>query len=274
MTFDLAIIGQGRVGTALGAALAGTDVAVTSLSSRSLPTELAASAYVVAVRDADVAATARRLVSRHQGGAPIILHTAGALSSSVLLDAGAAHGALMHPLVAFAGATATLRGAWFAIEGDAMARELATTLVAKMGGQSFFLRADQLATYHAAAVLASNHVLGLVAVASALLAELGLEERAATTALARLFRGVADNLDALGLPRALTGPIARGDAETVRAHLVALAEEPEARASYLATAPVLVRLAAEKGSADPVGLQEIRRALSESLRLYPIPGVD
>jgi predicted short-subunit dehydrogenase-like oxidoreductase (DUF2520 family) len=146
-------------------------------------------------------------------------------------------------MIAFAGRPPRLFGALFAIEGDAIGRRTARALCAQMGGVAVELDAAQLPTYHAACVLASNHVLGLVAIGRDLLAGLGVDAGLAERGLGALFGGVAENLAALGLPAALTGPIARGDVSAVERHLGALAAYPDALAAYRATAGALVGLA-------------------------------
>ena len=73
--------------------------------------------------------------------------------------------------------------------------------------------------YHAAAVMASNLAVGLVGLAAELLKECGFSEESAYPALTPLFMGNAENMARLGIPEALTGPVVRGDLETVRGHI-------------------------------------------------------
>jgi predicted short-subunit dehydrogenase-like oxidoreductase (DUF2520 family) len=187
-----------------------------------------------------------------------MLHTAGGVPAE-RIGKGAAGAAMLHPLVAFAGPTPTLRDVVFGIEGDDVGRAFARRLCERLGGRALELDAAQLPTYHAAAVLASNHVLGLVAYGRALLGSLGVDDGDAMRGLVALFSAVAANLQALGLPDALTGPIARGDVATVESHLAALAAHPDADAAYRTTASALVALARQKGSAEAADLDEILR---------------
>ena len=279
---SVAIVGRGRVGTALYEALRVAGVDVSSLSSRALPAETHADLYVLATRDAMLPTVARAVLAVHRGPAPTLLHTAGAIPSSVLRDAGARSAAVLHPLVAFAGGVPPLEGALFAIEGDDDAVPLAMELVAHVGGRPQRLTSDQLARYHAAAVLASNHVLALVQLGREMLVGLGINDVMAQAGLASLFAGVARNLIDQGLPQALTGPIARGDVATVRRHLEALADAPEALHAYVATAGTLCRIARAQaagdldafgepdGVAQPDGVAKIEALL----RLYPVARVD
>jgi predicted short-subunit dehydrogenase-like oxidoreductase (DUF2520 family) len=246
----LAVVGRGRVGLALGAAL-GTE----PWSSRALP-EGAADLYLLAVRDPDLPSVARALVAR---GAAILVHTAGGVGSQVLRDAGASGAAMLHPMLAFAGRTPAFSGALFAIEGDPAGRQAAHELCSRLGGLAVELTAEQLPAYHAACVLASNHVLGLVAMASGILTELGFDAGQAGQGLSALFGGVAANLASLGLPEAVTGPIARGDVAAVERNLAALASHHDALAAYRATAGALVALARQRGVADPAALDRIDR---------------
>ena len=260
----ITVVGGGRVGTALASALGTSGCTVTHLSARALPGDLDAEAYLLAVRDPFIASTATAILAAHRGAPPVLLHTAGGLSSAILREAGAAGGAVLHPLAAFAGREVPLAGVLFAIEGDDRGRQVALALVTRLRGQPLVLDAAQLARYHAAAVLASNHVLALVEDAARLLRDLGVERTVAQNGLASLFSGVAENLVAAGLPLALTGPIARGDIAAVERHLAAL-EGSSARATYLVTAGTLVGLARDKGEADPAYLDRIDALLARSI---------
>jgi predicted short-subunit dehydrogenase-like oxidoreductase (DUF2520 family) len=180
--------------------------------------------------------------------------------SSVLREAGAPAAAMLHPMIAFAGRPPRLQGALFAIEGDAVGKQAAQALCTRLGGVPVELDAVQLPTYHAACALASNHVLGLIAIGRELLVGLGVPAGLAERGLGALFGGVAENLAALGLPDALTGPIVRGDVAAVERHLAALAAHPEALAAYRATAAALVGLARAR-TTDPAALAAIERLL-------------
>jgi predicted short-subunit dehydrogenase-like oxidoreductase (DUF2520 family) len=130
-----------------------------------------------------------------------------------------------------------------------------------VGGVPLVLDRDALPRYHAAAALAANHVLGLVDAARELLSAVGLPRPAATAALAALFLSTARNLERLGLPAALTGPIERGDVEVVRRHLEALAAFPEIARLYRESAHRVVGLAEAKGRAGRDELDALRRLL-------------
>jgi predicted short-subunit dehydrogenase-like oxidoreductase (DUF2520 family) len=271
---SIAVVGQGRVGVALGDALSAAGVVVERLEARKLPKWVSSPTYLLCVRDRYLPEVARALVKAHKGAPPVLLHTAGAMPSSILRVAGASAAAVVHPLVAFAGQAPRLTGALFAVEGDARGRAIAELLVGKLGGRVLALDAVALARYHAAAALAANHALALVAIAEDLLAGLGADRALAARGLTELFVSVAHNLESVGLPAALTGPISRGDAGVVERHLDALNDTPEARTAYLATARRLLVIARAQGRADAEGLSDIEAqldavdAVTERLPLY------
>ena len=164
----------------------------------------------------------------------VVAHCAGSLG----LDAldGHPRRAVVHPLVSLPSSEVgaeRLDGAWFGISGDPFAAEL----VAVLGGRAVEVADGDRAAYHAAAVVASNHLVAL----------LGQVERIAAgidvplEAFLALSAGSLDNVAALGPAAALTGPVARGDWSTVQRHLDAL--DPSERETYLAMARAAARLA-------------------------------
>ena len=119
-----------------------------------------------------------------------------------------------------------------------------------MGANALRIPAGRKPAYHAAAVFASNFPTVLAAIAAQLLASTGIDEGDAWGAIRALMRGAVANLDGAAAADALTGPIARGDVETVRRHLAALAAEPETRALYAALSLAAVELARRGGTSD------------------------
>jgi len=244
---SFAIIGAGKVGDALATSLYQCGYKLTGVASRNLasaemlaeryaaqgsvnPVEVAQKAEVVFITTSDryIGDVVGQIA--HNGGwykGQYVYHASGALSADILAAAkrqGAFIGAL-HPLQSFAGMknkADCLSGVYFAVDGDHAAVNLAKTMVRDMGGYSFLVQPDQRVLYHAAACIASNYLVVLVHNAVSLLQQLGLSAEDATTALLPLLQGTVDNLVSKG-PKALTGPIVRGDANTVAAHLQALA---------------------------------------------------
>jgi predicted short-subunit dehydrogenase-like oxidoreductase (DUF2520 family) len=171
-----------------------------------------------------------------QGDAPegcVALHCSGTLSVEVLapLHARGYHVGSLHPLQALAhpvtGAE-RLPGSWFAVSGEHKAITVARRLVARLDGTTLTVPIARRPLYHAAAVTASNYLPVLLALAARLLVLAGVDEDEAIPALLPLMHGTLENIAELGLAPALTGPISRGDVETVRLHLRTLPDR-EAR---------------------------------------------
>jgi predicted short-subunit dehydrogenase-like oxidoreductase (DUF2520 family) len=172
----------------------------------------------------------------------------------------------MHPLRSLAGTRedVDLAGTVFAIEGDEPGREAALRLVRRIGGQPLVLDAASLARYHAAAVLVSNHAVGLVDAAAELLVSVGMSRQQAVAALAPLLASTASNLARVGLPDALTGPIARGDVAVVARHLIALRPLGDLATLYRATARRVIKVASEKGRAGRDALVRLAALLVDT----------
>jgi predicted short-subunit dehydrogenase-like oxidoreductase (DUF2520 family) len=268
------IVGPGRAGQGLALALtqAGHDVRLHGRRGKAVPPPLRLSwggqapwlsevdVVLLAVRDGDIAAAAREL-----GGAPavtrrhVVMHLSGMLDTAPLeplRSSGAALG-VFHPLQAIAQpetAPERLRGALAVLTGDARAIECGEALARSLGLRPVTLPASGKARYHAAAAIASNYLVVLAAVAERLMMDAGLSEDAARSGIRALMAGTLANVSAEG-PAALTGPIARGDAATVRAHLDAL--PPDVRALYSA----LGRVALELAPLDDATREAVRDAL-------------
>jgi predicted short-subunit dehydrogenase-like oxidoreductase (DUF2520 family) len=198
-----------------------------------------------------------------------VLHASGALSSEALTPLSARGLAIgsMHPLAAVSDAAsgaASLRRAFYCVEGDARATRAARRVVRDLGGETFSISPGDKALYHAAAVLAAGHVVALFDVALDTLGRCGLTERRARRVLLPLLRSVADNLARHPPARALTGSFSRADVETVRKHLRALAEleDSDAPAVYRLLGEHSLKLALDAG-ADPAAVEKVRRALGE-----------
>jgi predicted short-subunit dehydrogenase-like oxidoreductase (DUF2520 family) len=193
----------------------------------------------------------------------VALHTSGAHGHELLAalaGAGNSCGSL-HPLQTFASPEAgvkALPGISFAIDGGDAARLWAEHIVAILGGRVLSVPAGSRVLYHAAAALASNHILGLIAAACDVMAEVGIEERDALAALAPLASSSVSNAFTIGPTGALTGPLERGDVETVSAHLQALRSMPEpVRALYRTTGLKVLEIARRRGlSEDRAGALE------------------
>jgi predicted short-subunit dehydrogenase-like oxidoreductase (DUF2520 family) len=185
---------------------------------------------------------------------------------SPLAQAGWRTGA-MHPLVSISEArqgAERLRGAYFCVEGDVRALRLALSLVQNLEGQSFAINKTDKALYHAAAVMASGHVVALFDIALKMLARCGLTERKAQAVLLPLLESIAENLKGRDPAHSLTGTFARADTATMRRHLEALrsVEMSDALEVYKLLGRRSIGLAGEIG-VDAEALKNIERALEE-----------
>ncbi len=232
------IIGNGRAGGAMAAALTEVGWYLRPILGRSAtPAEVAGAADGV---DLVLIATPDNAVARvsaaiEPAATAAVAHLAGSLG----LDAVAGHPrpAALHPLVALpdaaVGARRLLAGGWFAVAGDPIVRQV----VADLGGRAFEVVDADRSAYHAAAVVASNHLVALLGQAERIASVAGVP----FAAFMDLVRATVANVDELGPAAALTGPAARGDTETISRHLEAIG--PDERAAYEALSVQARRLA-------------------------------
>lgn len=291
----LVVIGAGAVGTAVASALvasgrydlaavhsrtrASAERAVRAVGAGAVEDDLLVAGRkgdVVFISTTDVAiAPVAAALARGGGVVPgaLVVHCSGALTAREVLSPLSALSVAIgsiHPLQTFArlaapGAPASIASALCAYEGDEEALPRLERIARDMGGTPFLIRPESKPLYHAAAALASNAVVALLSVASGVLSRLGLGPEAALEALLPLVRGTIANLESAGLPGALTGPIARGDADVVRRHLASLAAaEPAAHAAYVALSDETIRVARRKGSLSPAGEDLIRSLVAAS----------
>lgn len=202
-----------------------------------------------------------------------VVHCSGALSSSVLESArrqGAQVGSF-HPLQTFSGAVNDadlIPGSTIGIEAGPPLDDVLVDLAVTIGGHPLRLTAESKPLYHAAAVMASNYVVTLMALAADLCSEFGVNRPDAVRALLPLLKGAVTNIERRGLPEALTGPIARGDVETVLRHVRALTVANEPIASvYRALAEPTVAVARERGQAPPDALDAIEELVGHTSRV-------
>lgn len=187
-------------------------------------------------------------------------HLSGVLSTEALTPL---HGVgysvgSFHPLQAVAhpitGAD-RLPGSSIAVAGEQLAQRTAHRLVSALGCSTISIPVRRRPAYHAAAVMASNYLAGLLGASVRLLADAGVPEEDALAAILPLARGTLANIEEVGLARAITGPIVRGDSETVDLHLRALGESD--RALYSAMGRELLRQADEAGLLDSNQLAQL-----------------
>ena len=241
------------------------------------PSAVAADLWLIAVPDDVIADVAERL-SRAPGPRPAaVAHCAGAIPAALLAPLaaqGVACGSF-HPAMTFRGAPGdaeALAGAVVAIEGDPGAVELLERLADRLGVGRVAVAAAEKPRYHTALVLASNGRMALDAAAVRLLQEAGLEEAEALALLRPLTARTEANLRAATPAHALTGPVARGDARTVRSQLDALADRPRLLALYRALGTFLLDLVPERVRGD--GHREVARLLGAGTGTRDIHGKD
>jgi predicted short-subunit dehydrogenase-like oxidoreductase (DUF2520 family) len=230
----LAVVGRGRVGGSLTRAAEAAGIEVRAAGSDEIAAAgEGAGAVLLCVPDTAIAAAAGEVPE----GPPFVGHVSGAGTLNLLAEA-AARGARafsLHPLQTFAHAETPIAGTPAAIAGaDREALRFARELAEVLGMRPFEVAEEDRSAYHAAAAIASNLLVALEESATELLARLGADE--ARELLAPLVLRTAANWVELG-PRALTGPIARGDQTTVDGHRAALREKaPELLPMYDALA--------------------------------------
>lgn len=284
MTERVLIIGAGQVGRGLFRAFrdaSGVDVlglhghrpSGFATSSGAMPSAIAdANAIVVAVRENQLDDVLSELLGeRGKGGrgrlasGTVIVHTSGSAEPPLLTglsDMGLS-GGTFHPLVPFANpdrAPELLKRAWIGIDGDAQARATSKRLAGHLGARTLDIPPGNKAVYHAAAVMSSNFPVVLASLASDLLAGLGIPERSAQQAVHSLMDAAVSNVGDTPPDQALTGPVVRGDSDTVMRHLAALRHHPEARAVYKRLSLAAIDIAAGRG-VDAARLEELRKML-------------
>jgi len=292
---SIAVVGSGRLGTAIARALAECGHNIAAVVARQVTHAKRAAALIdshpralsiaqlaalppidlvfVTTPDDAIQETATRLAGIiHTEGSkrPIAIHTSGVISSDALmpLRAGGLHVGSMHPLVSVSEPTSGaqhLRSAFYCLEGDYDAVRMAGRLVRDLGGKSFSIKTSNKALYHAAAVISCNHTVALFDLAVDLLARCGPSRSDALRMLATLLCNTCQNIVTRGTKRALTGPFQRGDAATVRKHLSALEVQnsSEAMAVYTLLGWRSLHLAQQSG-ADPSLLSEVALALENA----------
>ncbi len=234
----IVIVGAGATGTALLSAFVAAGLSVTSVWTRgpagnySDGVQAAASAQEAAdsadivfltVPDKAIASVAESIEWHDR---QTVVHCSGALGLEALASAlrqGAAV-ASWHPLFTFPRGQKTLipTGVHFAYTGPEATRDYFQALTKRLGGQLIDVSEEAKPAYHAAAVTACNFTVTLAAVATSLLKSIGIGGEEALTALLPLIRATVENLEKVGLPGALTGPVVRGDLDTIALHQQAL----------------------------------------------------
>ncbi len=282
----IGFVGAGTVGTALAVKLSQVGCPVISVSSRSLHSaqklaELVANCQICqtaqGVADAaelvfittpdDVIAKVVLEVQWHKG--QDVIHCSGAHSIDILEAAkkSGANVGSFHPLQTFASyeqAIENLPGSAFALEAEEPLFSRLKQLAHILGGSCVKLKLGDKVLYHAAAVFVSNYLVALVKLAVDLWQGFGVPPEEATKALLPLLRGTINNIDNIGLPHCLTGPIARGDLSTISKHLDALkARDSALLTTYKELGLQTIPIALAKGRIDTHRAKRIEALLKQ-----------
>ena len=237
---SIAIIGVGRLGTALAQRLSEAGYEVSKINSRRSPRVSQVRADVVWLCVADAAiATVARSFSEVEWKGKFAFHSSGVLTSGVLGPFKSAGGrvASVHPLMTFVkGSVPELACVPFAIEGDQAAVRVARAIVRNLGGRPVGISKRDKVAYHAFATMICPLVASLLAASekAAVLARIPKAE--ARRRMLPIIRQTLRNYEKLGTSGAFSGPIVRGDVETIRTHLEVLAKVPSAKKAYIALA--------------------------------------
>lgn len=266
----IGFLGAGKVGTTLGRYFAEHSVEVAGYYSRSISSASEAAAFTgsrVFETARDVLAASDVLFLTVPDGAirtvydalpkellrgKILCHASGALTAKEAfpdIEKYGGSGCSVHPLFAVSDKNAyrELVDVFFAVEGTPACLPQMLDWLRSIGLHAQRMDGSKKRLYHAAAVVASNHVVALFAEAMDMLEACGFDETAARAALAPLFLGNARHVAEAGPEKALTGPVERGDAATVEKHLEAL-EDADDRALYRLLTKRLLRIAKAKHS--------------------------
>jgi len=262
----IAIVGPGRLGSALALELRRAGYRISEIISRDSgrskrqarelgkkvgaraatgdKAHLDADVVWFGVPDRDIAAVAGDLSSRAVWKGRTAFHSSGALASdelNVLRKRGASV-ASVHPLMTFVrGSVPSLKGVPFAVEGDAAAVRVGRRIVRDLGGEAFSIRKRHKAAYHAWGAFTSPLLVSALVTAEQVARAAGLSATDARRKMLPIVRQTIANYAKLGPAGAFSGPLVRGDAEIVRKHLETLKKIPEAKEVYLALARSALR---------------------------------
>ena len=276
----LGFIGAGTVGTALAVRLSRQDYPVAAVSSRSQSSSErlaqavggcpvfadgqgvadAAELVFITTPDGAIPQVAAQ-VQWHAGQS--VVHCSGADSAAVLEAArrmGAGVGCI-HPLQTFASieqAIENVPGSTFAVEAEEPLLGVLKGIAEDLEGSWVVLKPEDKVLYHTAAVMACNYMVTLVKLATDLWQTFNVPTDTATKALLPLIQGTIRNIEAVGLPQCLTGPVARGDTGTINKHIDALREKaPDVLPAYLELGRQTVPIALAKGKIDSAKAAEM-----------------
>ncbi len=269
----ISIIGAGRLGTSLGAALSKKGYRIKSFSCRTslsaeesrmiigegkattdnIQTARSGDIIVLCLPDEEILNVTDELAAaRIHWSEKFIFHCSGLLSSEVLkpLKTKGALTASIHPVQSFAHKRTPpdqFENIYFGLEGEPKALEESQKIIQKLGGRSLIIEAGNKALYHTACSIASNFFVVLLDTASSLLQQVGLQEEQSFQVLLPLVKGTLHNVKKFDIHASLTGPVIRGDKASVEKHLEALRKFPPFYEMYRRLAFQALEIASRKG---------------------------
>ena len=263
---EIAIVGAGTLASALARAFHSKGYRISEILSRSNPqslrrarvlaseiqssattaqaAELSARIVWICVPDDAIASVAAQMVGERDWRGKIVVHSSGALSSDALepLRRKGAETASAHPLMTFiTSSQAKLKGVPFALEGTAKALTAVEIIVADFEAQAFRIPRAEKAAYHAFGFFSSPAIVALIAAAMDVGKVAGLDAKRARALMEPIVRQTIDNCFRTSPQQAFSGPVRRGDVETIRKHLEVLRQQPDSLEVYRALVKIALR---------------------------------
>lgn len=278
------IIGAGRVGRALSQALYNKGLKIAAIISRSLESaERCAKAsncsifsdqlfhlpdetesIFITTPDEVISSVSNKLAqTKNIIENKFIAHTSGSRTSENLepLRKKGALVASFHPIQTFAGDKLDWEkfyGIFFGIEGDEKALKICRSFVELLGGKYLIVPKDSKSLYHASCVFSSNYLIALMDISIQMMANFNLNQEEIAQLLLPLLKGTVENFKNLGLERALTGPISRGDIQTVQKHVNILKVKfPELLPLYCLLGKRVLKVSEKRGNVEKPTLEAI-----------------
>ncbi|MGV8059338.1 MAG: Rossmann-like and DUF2520 domain-containing protein [Smithellaceae bacterium] len=272
-SYNFAIIGLGKVGTAIGYLLNKSGHKIVAISDKSalalkkaLPytggktfryprkAVIEADCILITTPDDIISGTCNKVATSQFIKDKFIFHMSGA-GGLDLLDSAKKAGAVtasIHPMQSFSSIDTAIHkipGSIFGITADKKAQKQARIIVRDLGGIPINISSVQKPLYHAAACFASNYLVSLLSVVESIYESIGINKEMARKAYLPLIYGTLHNVENAGVIQALTGPIARGDAGTIKKHIAALEKaQPQYSSIYSALGLVTANVAQKKGT--------------------------
>jgi len=289
MKSQIAIIGCGRLGTHLGIQLFKLGYPIVGVYSHNeqsaqllsnqighpiigkTPWDVSQLAHIVFITtNDDQIESVCEQIAHHKGFMPnsFVFHCSGSLPSTILSSAKQNHAFIgsMHPLQSFANKTVDsnrFNNVYISVEGDPEAIDFSKQLIYHLKGQCITIKTQAKILYHAAAVTASNYLVTLLAFAKKLNQTAGIDEQDALSCLMPLIQGTLANMQKMSIPEALTGPIARGDQQTISNHMNHIEKMvPQFKPLYQCLGTYTVDIAMQKGTLSQSDAESIHSILT------------